>query len=72
MDNRIENLELMTLAEHGRLHHKGKKRGPTTKHGTQQMYRYWKCRCNLCKEAESLRKKRYRLKQQFKRQRGMK
>jgi hypothetical protein len=60
LNNVLENLEILTAEEHGRLHAKDRwqRRLPAEiKHGTTTAYRYHKCRCELCRKAntESLR-----------------
>ena len=64
-DNRIENLELMLLSVHSRLHMKGhipSNKGKTkTLHGTVSRYDFG-CRCKLCTKAMCDYKKVWRLK----------
>lgn len=63
-DNRIENLEIMSLAEHSRMHtilrgnaHLRK----SAEHGTTSSYRRG-CRCSVCKERQRIKMQRYRAK----------
>jgi hypothetical protein len=72
MDNRIENLQLMSIQEHGRLHHppqpKRKRIRPwprPSKHGTQSKFLQG-CRCQQCWDGvKDRRKKRIKLRSEF-------
>lgn len=62
-DNRIENLELMLLSEHSRMHMMGKNNGPApwATHGTVSKYSRG-CRCDLCRIIASKAKAEWRRK----------
>lgn len=64
LDNRIENLELMSLSEHTRLHATGRKMPEYIKNRYEQnrkhginMYENYGCRCCICKKSKSIKNK---------------
>jgi len=54
MDNRIENLELMENRAHSRMHAE-----TGVHHGTEQAYKKYRCRCDVCVQEQRARRRRY-------------
>lgn len=65
-DNRLDNLELMSLASHARLHCLGRlpPRRPRDPCGTPASYKHG-CRCTLCRQAHRDRMRIYRAKKKL-------